>query len=235
MLTAGPGKGARWTGEASRAACAHQTAPTSPGKDRSAARMERPTKTNARCWRRNVKATPTWTCSTRESARVRKSLNVCQESCSLLCFFLHFASCFTKISPFPLSRQKRAVTSCAPAAPHASWTRQITHIVWRVIGFAPRWRRPSSTCVETTGSSTPAPVTWEELPVSSADPLEWHMRENASVSLQLETWESVRVYSLGAPPATDFEYCLSAFYSSSSFCQHSTKKGVLERERVCVW
>lgn len=97
-----------------------------------------------------------------------------------------------------LSRQKRAVMSCAPAAPHASWTRQITRIVWRVIGFAPRWRRLSSTCVETTGSSMRARVTWEELPVSSVDLLEWHMKENASVSLQLETWECETLLPMSA-------------------------------------
>ena len=208
MLTVGPGRGARWIEEASRAACAHQTAPTSPGRDQCAARMERRTKTNAPCWKQNAKATPTWTCSTRGSARVStyyfKSAPppvrfhisqscMCQESSAP--FFSSSPSSsriscrFSPNLPLSLSRQKRAVTSCAPASPHASWTRQTTHIVWRVIGFAPRWCRPSSTCVETTGSSMPARVTWEELPVSSADPLEWHTRENASVSLQRETWE----------------------------------------------
>lgn len=200
MLTVVPGRGARWTEEVSRAACAHQTAPTSPGRDRSAAQMGRPTKTNAHCWRLNAKATRTWTCSTRESARVRNIIDnscdipncttaACQESSCLCPFFSYLVSIFQQNLPISLSFQKRAAMSCAPAAPHASWTRQITHIVWRVIGFAQRWRRLSSTCVETTGSSMPVRVTWEELPVSSADLLEWHMRENASVSLQQETWD----------------------------------------------
>lgn len=156
MLTVGLERGARWTEEVSRAVCARQTAPTSPGKDQSAAQTARPTKTNAHCWRLNVKATQTWTCSTRESAR------------------------------------KRAVTSCAPAAPHASWTRRITRIVWRVIGFVPRWRRPNSTCVETTGSSTPARATWEELPVSWVDPSEWLMRGNASRPSRVRTSSAVQ-------------------------------------------
>lgn len=72
MLTVDPERGARWTEEVSPAACALQTAPTSLGEDRCAAPMERPTKTNAHCWRRNVKATQTWTCNTREGARVSK-------------------------------------------------------------------------------------------------------------------------------------------------------------------
>ncbi len=42
------------------------------------------------------------------------------------CVWYHFSS---QNRPISLSRQKRAVTSCAQAAPHASWTRQITHIV----------------------------------------------------------------------------------------------------------
>lgn len=114
---------------------------------------------------------------------------MCQESSCLCPCFSYLVSIFQQNLPISLSFQKRAATSCAPAAPHASWTRQITHIVWRVIGFAQRWRRLSSTCVETTGSSMPVRVTWEELPVSSADLLEWHMRGNASVSLQQETWD----------------------------------------------
>lgn len=161
-----------------------------------------------------------------------------------------WAACATNLAVFPLgsdssnlhislSRQKRAVTSCAPAAPHVLWTRRITRIVWRVIGFALRWRRLSSTCVETTGSSTLVRVTWEELPVSWADLSEWHMRENASVSAQpLDTW----VCGVWSPPATDSDDCLRAFCPwpalqlfSAHFCQHSFEEGVLERERVCVF
>lgn len=72
-------------------------------------------------------------------------------------------------------------------------------IVWRVIGFAQRWRRLSSTCVEMTGSFMPARVTWEELPVSSADLSEWHMRENASVSLGLEGVRDLTLWELQQP------------------------------------
>lgn len=114
--------------------------------------------------------------------------------------------CFHALS---LSRQKRAVTSCALEAPHASWIRRTTRIAWRVIGFAPRWRHPSSTCVETTGSSTPAPVTWEERPACSADPSEWPMRGNASVS---PASRHVR-----APPATRSQQC---FFLASSAIIH---------------
>lgn len=126
-------------------------------------------------------------------------------------------SVFPQTLQMSLSFQKRAATSCAPAAPHASWTKQITHTVWRVIGFAQRWRHLSSTCVETTGSSTPVHATWEELPVSSADPSEWRMRENASVSLHLEM--TVKLCS------SITEYSVSAFYSwwaAVQFSQHSS-------------
>lgn len=121
MLTVGLERGARWTEEVSRAACAHQTAPTSPGKDQSAARMARPTKTNAHCWRLNVKATLTWTCSTRESARVRKycfkilpdyeippfsTLQVLLKYPEgLFLFCLYFVSFFTKNSNFFVSTE----------------------------------------------------------------------------------------------------------------------------------
>lgn len=186
MLTVVLERGARWTEEVSRAACAHQTAPTSHGKDQSAVRMERPTKTNAHCWRLNVKATQTWTCNTRESARVSQILVLTLSIYETLGFsgprtqlLVPFSCVSFHFYEISLSRQKRAVTSCAPEAPHALWTRPITPIVWRVIGFAPRWRHLSSTCVETMGSSTPARVTWEEQPVSSVDPSEWHMRGNA--------------------------------------------------------
>lgn len=55
--------------------------------------------------------------------------SMCQESSGLFLFCLVFRVMFSQNPPISLSRQKRAVTSCAPAAPHASWTRQITHIV----------------------------------------------------------------------------------------------------------
>lgn len=105
MLTVGPERGASWTEEASRAACAHQTAPTSPGKDLSAAPMERPTKTNAHCWKLNAKVTPIWTYSTRANARVSKcnchhiseSRASPKESVAFL-YFLHFVS-FSHNSP----------------------------------------------------------------------------------------------------------------------------------------
>ena len=261
MLTVGLGRGARWTEEVSRAACAHQTAPTSPGRDRCAARMERRTKTNAPCWKQNAKATPTWTCSTRGSARVStyyfKSAPcqwdstflkaACAKNPALLFVFSssssssHISCRFSPNLPLSLSRQKRAVTSCAPAAPHASWTRRTTHIVWRVIGFAPRWRRLSSTCVETTGSSMPARVTWEELPVSSADPLEWHTRENASVSLQRETWEcearlceSASSYSLWILFDCSFFLASSAAIHSSFLPTFHWGGGLRERECLVV-
>lgn len=186
MLTVVLGRGAKWIEEVSRAACAPQTAPTSPGRGRSAAQMGRPTRTNAHCWRLNAKATLIWMCSTRESARVRHIVYAAPVTCQItqrcIC---QISISIVRVSVFPqtlqmsLSFQRPAATSCAPAAPLASWTKQITHTVWRVIGFAQRWRLLSSTCVETTGSSTPVRATWEEQPVSSADPSVWRMRENA--------------------------------------------------------
>ncbi len=232
MLTVGLGRGASWTEEVSRAACAHQTAQTSPGKDRSAAQMGRPTKTNAHCSRRNARATPTWTCSTRGSARVSKYClksahvwdstflkHACAQNPAVSSPFFVFRVIFSQNHLISLSRQKRAVTCYAPGAPHASWTRQITHIVSRVIGFAPRWRRLSSTCVETTGSSMRARVTWEELPVSSADLSEWLTRGNASVSLQPEPWEC-ETFSLTAPPALPLNIVWVHFLPGQ-FCSYS--------------
>lgn len=96
MLTAAPESGARWTGGVSRAAFAHQTAPTSPGRDPSAAPTGRPTRTSARCWRRSAKDTRTWMYSTRESAKVRNIPHADRGTLPCVCqilipFSLHLA------------------------------------------------------------------------------------------------------------------------------------------------
>lgn len=101
MLTAAPERGAKWTGGVSRAAFAHQTAPTSPGRDPSAAPTGRPTRTSARCWRRSAKGILTWMYSTRESARVRNIPDADRVTLPCICqmlipfFVLQFKHNFT--------------------------------------------------------------------------------------------------------------------------------------------
>lgn len=151
-------------------------------------------------------------CKSKKSSRCGPSdITLHSPTVNTLTLVFQFTATSYCFHPF----QRRAAMSCVLAVPRASWTKQTTRTAWRVIGFAQKWRLPSSTCAVMTGSSTPAPATWEELPVSSAAPLEWRTRGSALVSRPLGRVIGQVIVSV---------LISFAVVQRSCFCQHSSEE-----------